>query len=453
MKLFNLNKSRLFVIIMLLALLQQSIVASSNLWLVKLSENIKDQHLLYFYLGLYILTLLLPYIPGSIAIVSLNRWKLDTQNRIQNQIMKLQAGALGLWASKENKNKTQAILLREGPSFANEFNDWFYNLWDSFLNFALNIIVIATVLDANLLLYFILGLGLNILLIHYQKSNLQNKSQKTEEDRNKLTQHNQHYWDNVLLKNTINKNYFMNKYYSLISELKVSQLKLDISNQTISVSLAYLAGIPVLTAMVFKITHLSPTSPQILATVFLIPRAFQIINSSHFFIWQVTQWQSFKARKEYLENNLQNLEIQKYSQRVGNIQITNQLNKSDVSLKDINLQTLPLFGRYTITGKNGQGKSSYLLHLKSELQENAFYLPAHFDLNFPNLNLSGSTGQNILEILNNLNEQPTLPSVLLLDEWAANLDTSNVEKISKMIDKIAQRVLVFEVRHFHGSMG
>jgi ABC-type transport system involved in cytochrome bd biosynthesis fused ATPase/permease subunit len=105
-----------------------------------------------------------------------------------------------------------------------------------------------------------------------------------------------------------------------------------------------------------------------------------------------------------------------------------------------------LAGRLTIRGENGCGKSTALLMVKKALSEKAFFLPTHNQLSFVAETNKYSTGESLknrlLEILEKVEAD-----VLLLDEWDANLDHENKERLSQLIDELATKKCVIEVRH------
>lgn len=79
--------------------------------------------------------------------------------------------------------------------------------------------------------------------------------------------------------------------------------------------------------------------------------------------------------------------------------------------------------------------------------DNSFLLPSHSDLIFlSSYGKSLSTGEKMILILDEIkNDVET--NLLLLDEWDANLDHSNIENISQKINVIAKNICVIEVRH------
>lgn len=104
-------------------------------------------------------------------------------------------------------------------------------------------------------------------------------------------------------------------------------------------------------------------------------------------------------------------------------------------------------GRYALLGANGSGKTSLLLHLRSLNPASSFYLPAVGRL-FPELGQERSTGQRkIQELERALRLVEGDGRALLLDEWDANLDPKNRDRISSRLDELSRSRVVVEVTH------
>ncbi len=84
--------------------------------------------------------------------------------------------------------------------------------------------------------------------------------------------------------------------------------------------------------------------------------------------------------------------------------------------------------------------------VKDLLSDRAFFLPTHNQLSFLAETQKQSTGESLkhrlLEIIDKVDTD-----VLLLDEWDANLDKENQERLSTLIDELATKKCVIEVRH------
>jgi ABC-type transport system involved in cytochrome bd biosynthesis fused ATPase/permease subunit len=103
-------------------------------------------------------------------------------------------------------------------------------------------------------------------------------------------------------------------------------------------------------------------------------------------------------------------------------------------------------GRVTLRGENGAGKSTLLMLIKNSLSDRAFFLPTQNQLSFTSETNKYSTGESLRNRLLEILERVDV-DVLLLDEWDANLDKENQERLSLLIDELAEKKCVIEVRH------
>ena len=99
------------------------------------------------------------------------------------------------------------------------------------------------------------------------------------------------------------------------------------------------------------------------------------------------------------------------------------------------LEKLPQAGTVTMTGDNGSGKSSLFLYLKSEFGTRAFYLPANHSL-LAHKTLDMSTGESVVDQVSAA-VSDTHVSVLLMDEWRANLDRANSLNVGSLLTEAA----------------
>ncbi|WP_152680286.1 ABC transporter ATP-binding protein [Chromobacterium subtsugae] len=98
-------------------------------------------------------------------------------------------------------------------------------------------------------------------------------------------------------------------------------------------------------------------------------------------------------------------------------------------------------GRYRVSGGNGAGKTSLLHVLKSRNRESVLITPQAGE---PGL-AAGSTGERMLARIEACSGYAG--TLILLDEWDANLDADNVRRAGRRIDELARANLVVEVRH------
>ncbi len=118
-------------------------------------------------------------------------------------------------------------------------------------------------------------------------------------------------------------------------------------------------------------------------------------------------------------------------------------------LKEFVSKPVPTSGRITIRGLNGVGKSTFLCWFKERVGESAFYLPAQHDLIFESTKEKNlSTGQSLKVILEEISAKAASEiTLLMLDEWDANLDQQSRQIFHELIDKMSYSILIIEVRH------
>lgn len=183
--------------------------------------------------------------------------------------------------------------------------------------------------------------------------------------------------------------------------------------------------------------------------VALLPRSLQLFGSVHSLSMYLSHLVMMGQKIKNLNDFITGLEKQNLENQIDlkKILITNTSTGHNLSIEDLFLiisQEPSPHGRILITGRNGSGKSSLLKTLKSQHDNSILYTPgAHFNEELS----SCSTGQ--LQILELHSLLKSSEKVILLDEWDANLDTKNKTKINSIIDEIALKSFVIEVRHSH----
>ena len=111
-------------------------------------------------------------------------------------------------------------------------------------------------------------------------------------------------------------------------------------------------------------------------------------------------------------------------------------------------------GRYSVSGTNGVGKSTFLQSLKQRLGAKSHYIPAISELEVEPLLANGSrtqqslsSGELALARLREVLSEPSNATSILLDEWDANLSDCNRIAIDRLIEERSRKVAIFEIRH------
>lgn len=180
------------------------------------------------------------------------------------------------------------------------------------------------------------------------------------------------------------------------------------------------------------------------ALVALLPRSLQVFGNVHSLSGSLSQLLLVRARLRNLAGfcaGLERFRMHELPLQAISVEGVERTWAPAELLEALGRKGLT-HGRFTVTGANGAGKSSFLKAIK-EMAADALLLNA--ETSFLEADSSLSTGQRrVKEIENALSMAPTL---LMLDEWDANLDGDNCRKIDQLLDEASRKMVVIEVRH------
>lgn len=236
--------------------------------------------------------------------------------------------------------------------------------------------------------------------------------------------------------------------------LASSHKKLEVFSQGMSIGMA-LALLGPSFALICYLPSLHRFDFTSLAIIVVaLPRLFQVLSYSYELLFIMADFPMQKSRMSTIRRFLdpekrvdqeQALNQMKMRVQWERIQVTH--NSAIISSKKL-LESIPRTGRYTLRGENGSGKSSFLLILKLLKGTDSLYLPPKHELVFKGSKRSLSTGQRVRKSLEEiLAEHQT--AFILLDEWDANLDPSNRQYLSNLIDELSKNKCVVETLHSH----
>lgn len=444
------NQDVFFAFCLLIA--QQLIVASSTIWITSLIANIQQGTFSYPLLGLYLTSLFLPYFPGAGALIEMTKAKMKANVQYIDSFAHIYRGQIVEWTNSSQHSSISAMLTSEGPQAINGFLDYSYHFGSCGLNVLFNLTILAFIIDPWLLASYSVGILLAFLVLKIQKKLKKRLSLKAQQGRVKWISMVLKLWDNVLIDNSYNFTIWKNKIDYRAKRLAKSGIELEKVSQGVSIGMAFLLLGPSF-ALICYLPILHEFNLTILAImVVALPRLFQVLSYSYEMLFVLADFPMQTSRLKTITKLLDSSNL--YSSEQASLALKKRIQwdkiriSSNSTLVSLNtfLEGMPSQGRYTIRGENGSGKSSFLFMLKVLKGHEAFYLPAKHDLFFQRSRNGFSTGQLARETLRELLEK--LPAqVVLLDEWDANLDTPNQEKLSQLIDQISQNKCVVEVRH------
>lgn len=346
----------------------------------------------------------------------------------------------------QNHQQKESFLTALGPDAEGYISAVAFSIFDIYmfaLTIVLNVISISIVVDTNFSYVFffsgILSGSLFFLCIRKVESIVESEQSEKIDFFSYILK----AWDNVFLKNTsVNKLYkeALEKKYNLTS---TNIEKSAFYSEGLVFVLTIVSSVPVFGLILYlAFTHQGDTA-LMGALLVTIPKQLMILGNFRAFFNQITNLSSFKAR---FKSSWDNSDI-KDSHLEERIDLTKIVfgGHAYSSLEKIEQHLIQKKnGRSVIRGANGSGKSTLLLHLNMKL-ESSFYLPASPQLEIGEVTGCESTGEKILKHLEFIKNQDV--KVLLLDEWDANLDQANIDKIHKQLEEISQDKLVIEVRH------
>lgn len=434
---------------------QQVISASSNYWLVFLQEAVRHNRPFRLSLACLFLSFLLPYLPAAAATVARTRWSREIVLTYTHLFVEKNRPNWMLYSDKKGKERALQILSNEGIRTLEETTHYYHQLATALLNIFCNILALSLLIDPRFAIAHLTSATLGYLVIRRQNAKQVALFKKAQDKRIIVGQILLTSSDNVLIGNTYNFSQWWRVFTREMKCSMQSQIEAVQFRESVSVLSSVTTYTPCL-LLAFWIGVGESGDPDALSNLIaLLPRLSLVLSYTYYLTFLLAQWQSFKSRVQVVNEILATPRKNPrdvLEPRIHWPGISFSVNHTDLapvrSLKNLIdlIHTLP--GRITLRGENGTGKSTLLLLLKAHLKERAFYLPTHHHLQFRAKTRTRSTGQRLVAQIEELQKQmPT--KIFLLDEWDANLDVKNVERISRILDQLAAGSCVVEVRHRH----
>jgi ABC-type bacteriocin/lantibiotic exporter with double-glycine peptidase domain len=205
-------------------------------------------------------------------------------------------------------------------------------------------------------------------------------------------------------------------------------------------------AISVIVISISLILDRDTSATQMGMLVAVLPRSLQLLGNVHSLSIYLSQFLMIGQKMKNLDEFVTKLQRQCFVSQIKQEHIVAVTGKhgSNVSLEQLSELALKgrSFGRYLIHGPNGAGKSTFLNHLKASIKDAILISPGGRFSYHP---ASQSTGQIQLGELEMLLKEPA--QVFLLDEWDANLDKANLNKIDQLLELASAKSMIIEVRH------
>ena len=433
-----------------LLLMQQLIVCSSTLWIARLSHHIAESKPFVLDLLLFLTSLFVVFIPGTLSIYFSEKAKFDFLSQYIQGFEKNFFGRSLSHADPKLRDKTSSFLSSESFLVIEEAANLIYNWLSTGLNVALNVLVVSLVVDQKFILGYLVSFILVFLLLKKTGRRVELPAEKAQAQRVSLQENLKKAWDNVVLGNRYNFEQWRSAKNKSFVSAKAAAAHSMSWTQWISSAAMTLSMLPVLTILVWSFIQNIGNWAMLAVLVATLPRQIQIIQFMHGLVSYFVQWKATKNRLSGLSKGLEILDGEEsYLERIhwDKLKLSGK-DTEKIPLRDwLSYSSGWLHGRFTLRGENGAGKSTFLRMLKENYGDEAIYLPSHSQLSFEDEKVDqGSTGQQIKRKLNELLHIRKM-SVLLLDEWDANLDERNRNEIDQRIEEVAKDRIVIEARH------
>lgn len=437
-------KDKFLITSMSLVVLQQIILGCSTFFIARAGANIATGEFdaAASNVTLFFMFALLGYCMSSLAELSRVRGSNAIWSRYINKVLR-DTNHNTAFSSEKNKQKYESWMIGE----AHDTIDYGSSFCVGFMSIVLNVIITVSVfylvIGPLLAGTIIIGMAIAGGFTYFFKRKVEQLAVDIQEGRSSIAEvlgplWNSHFFGSKKLYGTEAGNMAacMRSYFS--SKIQYSKLE------------QVVACVPVFISVIMLIAYVQLRPPYEAALwgaiVAVLPRTLQLFGSVHSLIVYSTQAVMLKKRLSNLSSFVGSLSLRDLDASImkQEIVIKDVSNSSNVSMEHLldRVKVDNPIGRIMISGANGVGKSTLLMSIKKDFP-NSIMLTPMGPIFSTKKELSSGQSQffRIREIFND----PS--SILLLDEWDANLDSVNIAAIEELIDVLSKKHLVIEVRH------
>lgn len=459
--LFN---NRWAISVIALLTVQQLIESSATLWLVTMMQKITAHENFFPYLYTYLLSLLVPYIPGCLANICKINWKQEAQRSFIQAFVQSNRNQIGEWSNKNLREEKLSILTTEGPNTLHTLIDYFYDMVSYLMSVIFVVCALSIVVEPLFGVVYFFSLLTVLVVMKIRRRTQRKLTQQALTARIGLYQSLLAAWDNVLLGNSYNFKLWEDKTTEKMNKCLKRNVELERFDQILAITIALITAIPCLSVVVHYAYVNRFDNDKLIAFLVTLPMLFMILSYTYMTLSLLFRWAMHRNKLTAVYKAIQPIKHCQSSMQKKvkwpKINITpsspSTVAPSDhisvpapfgiTDYQDL-INKIPSTGRLTLRGENGAGKSTLLMLLKNSLADKAFFLPTQNQLSFLTEANKYSTGESMKNRLLEVLEKEENVDVFLLDEWDANLDKENEEILTTIIKELSAKKCVIEVRH------
>lgn len=411
------------------------------------------------YLILCLSSLALAYVPLCIASILKITWKQEAQRIFIKSFVSANKNNIGEWNDKALKEQKLSILTSEGPAAIHAFIDYVWDLYTYVLSVFLNVTALSIILEPLFSVTYALSITCVFIVMKLKRRTQTQMTERALNARIDLCQSLLAAWDNVLLGNEYNYELWQSKTQQRLNHCMQSNVALERFDQILAIVVSLITSIPTLLVVVFFVMTHRNNLVQLSSFIVALPLLFVNLSYTYQTLSLGFRWSMhlgklrgiYKAiapaqfAAEAMETKIKWPKIT-ISETPPQKAFNEKAPSQNIASFEALLKKASSSCRLTLRGDNGCGKSTALMLLKEKLATDAFFLPTQNQLTFMAASNAHSTGELLKSLLDEILEE-VKADVLLLDEWDANLDKDNQEKLSSLIDTWAMKKCVIEVRH------
>lgn len=198
--------NRYFYFSLISLFIQQSIVASSTYFVSELAQNIALGEEISLGLMLFIFSLIIVYIPSSIAAFFLEKAKIQA---VKIYLDRFFERYFNQFTHARQKDEISAVVTSESFAIIGSGSYFLFDMISIFLNVLTNLVVLSVVLSREIMGYYLLGFFLSCLIVFFTHKIILKTADKAQISTNRYKGVLLSFWDNICLGNQYNRQVFM----------------------------------------------------------------------------------------------------------------------------------------------------------------------------------------------------------------------------------------------------